>query len=83
MDWQRRRLGSQLVAASARAVVDERPGRGLYLWVLEAQRHAAAASYAERGGEEVERLEEEAVDGTRVTCFRVTWPNPTVLLLPE
>ena len=64
-DWQRHRLGSRLVAASARAVVDERPGRALYLWVLE--RNARARAFdAARGGAEVERAEEAAPDGTPI-----------------
>ena len=75
-DWQRHRLGSRLVAASARVVVEERPGRGLYLWVLE-QNDRARAFYAARGGREVERVDEEAVDGTSTVILRVAWPDPT------
>jgi ribosomal protein S18 acetylase RimI-like enzyme len=81
-DWQRRRLGSQLVAASARAVVDERPGRGLYLWVLEPNIRARAF-YAARGGSEVDRVDEEAVDGSPTVILRVTWPDPSALLLDD
>jgi GNAT superfamily N-acetyltransferase len=80
-DWHRRGLGSRLVAASARAVVEERPGRGLYLWVLEANARGRAF-YAARGGSEVEAAEEAAPDGTVVTGLRVVWPDPTVLLPP-
>jgi GNAT superfamily N-acetyltransferase len=81
-DWHRRGLGSRLVAASARAVVDERPGRGLYLWVLEANARGRAF-YAARGGSEVERAEEVGPDGTAVVGLRVVWPDPTVLLTTD
>ena len=37
-------IGTQLMAASARAVLDSRPGAGLYLWVLD-QNAAAQAFY--------------------------------------
>jgi len=74
-DWQRRGLGSALVTASARAVVDERPGRALYLWVLE-RNARARAFYAARGGAEVERAEETAPDGTPIAALRVAWPDP-------
>ena len=78
-DWHRHGLGSRLVAASARAVLEERPGRGLYLWVLAANARGRAF-YAAREGREVEAAEEVAPDGTAVTGLRVVWPDPTVLL---
>ena len=78
-EWQRRSLGSVLVAASAHAVVEERPGRGLYLWVLE-RNARARAFYVARGGAEVERAEETAPDGTTTTCLRVAWPDPTAAI---
>jgi ribosomal protein S18 acetylase RimI-like enzyme len=76
---QRRGIGRRLVAASARAVVEERPGRGLYLWVLEPNARARAF-YAAIGGAEVERAEDAAPDGTVVTGLRVTWREPRRLL---
>ncbi len=79
--WQRRGLGTRLVAASARAVVEERPRRGLYLWVLEANARGRAF-YAARRGSEVEAADEVAPDGTAVTVLRVVWPDPAVLVPP-
>jgi GNAT superfamily N-acetyltransferase len=77
--WQRRGLGTRLVAASAGAVVDERPGRGLYLWVLE-DNAPARAFYAARGGREADHGTDTAPDGTRVRGIRVVWRDPNDLL---
>jgi GNAT superfamily N-acetyltransferase len=82
VDWHRRGLGTTLVAASAGAVVDERPGHSLYLWVLEANARGRAF-YAARGGGVAERAEEVGPDGTAVVGLRVVWPDPTVLLTTD
>ena len=79
--WQRRGLGTRLVVASAQAVVDERPGRGLYLWVLDANARARAF-YAAIGGREADHAADTAPDGTTVSGIRVVWPDPKTLLHP-
>jgi ribosomal protein S18 acetylase RimI-like enzyme len=78
---QRRGLGRRLVGAAADAVVAERPGRGLFLWVLEPNSRARAF-YAAIGGTEMDRAEDTAPDGTVVVGLRVAWPEPRGLLPP-
>ena len=73
-------LGTQLMAASARAVLDHRGATtGLYLEVLEQNRHAQAF-YDARGGKNVGTRIWHAPDGNDITVFRYLWPNPEVLL---
>jgi ribosomal protein S18 acetylase RimI-like enzyme len=76
---QRRGIGSQLLGASARAVLAR--GTGLYLWVQE-QNVAAQAFYRARGGAPVERAPIAPPGGiaSRLTGapakLRYVWPAP-------
>jgi len=72
-------LGTQLLAHTARAVLERAPDSGLYLWVLVGNTNAQAF-YAARGGTFVDRKETEAPGGGMVTAIRVVWPDPSVLL---
>jgi ribosomal protein S18 acetylase RimI-like enzyme len=80
-EWQRRGLGTELVRSSAKTVIAERPGRPLYLWVLE-RNARARAFYAAIGGAEADHASEPAADGTVVEGVRVVWPEPSRLLQP-
>ena len=73
-------IGTQLMAASARAVLDSRPGAGLYLWVLD-QNAAAQAFYAARGGVEAGReVRGPFPGGGTALGRRIVWPDPSTLL---
>ncbi|MGA3146065.1 MAG: GNAT family N-acetyltransferase [Acidimicrobiales bacterium] len=75
---KRRGLGTLLLAASARAVVDHAPMGRLHLWVLE--RNANARSfYDERGGRCAERQRREPLPGYRL---RYVWDSPMRLIHP-
>jgi ribosomal protein S18 acetylase RimI-like enzyme len=84
---QRGGIGSQLVAATAAALVDERPGSALYLWVLE-QNRAAQAFYAALGGRCVEQavVEPPGGDPSRLRGtprkLRYSWSPAAVVTLP-
>jgi ribosomal protein S18 acetylase RimI-like enzyme len=73
---KRRGLGSLLLAACARSVIDHAPRGRLYLWVLE-QNTNAQLFYDERGGQCVERQSREPLPGYRL---RYAWNNPVYLL---
>jgi len=80
---KRQGLGSQLLAMTARSVVDR--GTGLYLWVLE-QNVDAQAFYAARGAVQVERVlttppggVPERLNGSPAK-LRYAWSEPAVLL---
>lgn len=80
---QRRGVGSQLLALTARAVIEG--GTGLYLWVLE-QNLDAQAFYQARGGKRVGRALISPPGGVASrlngspTKLRYAWTDPTVLL---
>jgi len=74
-------VGTRLMAESARAVLDDAPGTGLYLWVLEENR-AAQSFYDARGGACVERVVHPAPDGGSAPVLRFVWPDPSTLLPP-
>jgi ribosomal protein S18 acetylase RimI-like enzyme len=81
----RRGIGSRLLASTAQAIVESRPGSGLYLWVLE-QNVAAQAFYAAQGGRCVERErvlppsgDASRLDGTPFK-LRYVWPDPATRL---
>jgi ribosomal protein S18 acetylase RimI-like enzyme len=76
-EMKRRGLGSLLLAASARSVIDHAPTGHLYLWVLE-QNTNAQAFYDERGGRRAERQCREPLPGYRL---RYAWNNPVHLLM--
>jgi GNAT superfamily N-acetyltransferase len=80
--WQRSGLGTRLMAECARIVISERPGRGAYLWVLEANARAREF-YAARGGRESDRTLDATFEDTPLWCYRVIWPDPTTLLGPD
>ena len=76
-----RGIGTRLMAASARAVLDSTPGAGLYLWVLDANA-AAQVFYAARGGVEAGReLRGPFPGGGTALGRRIVWPDPSTLLL--
>ena len=73
-------IGTRLMAESARAVLDDASGSGLYLWVLE-QNVAAQAFYEARGGSSVEGSSSTAPGGTAVRTLRYAWPDPSTLVV--
>ena len=75
---KRRGIGSQLMALTARAVLER--DTGLYLWVLE-QNVDAQAFYASRGGRRVERVvipPSSMLDGSPA-ALRYAWGDPRLL----
>jgi ribosomal protein S18 acetylase RimI-like enzyme len=83
---QRGGVGSVLLDAAARRVLEARPGGGVYLWVLE-QNVSAQAFYRSRAGTMGEPEpalppggDPANMNGTQAKV-RVTWPHPTDLLL--
>jgi ribosomal protein S18 acetylase RimI-like enzyme len=73
---KRRGIGTLLLAACARAVVDHVPSGRFYLWVLE-QNAPAQTFYDGRGGRCVERQRREPLPGYRL---RYVWDSPIQLL---
>ena len=77
-------VGTRLMSLTAQAVLADRPGSGLYLWVLE-QNTGARAFYEARGGTCVESREVQppANDPTRLNGrpkgLRYAWPDPAAL----
>ncbi len=78
--WKRSGIGAQLMGATAQAVLEHRPGQGLYLWVLEPNT-AAQAFYAARGGERVGRELRTSPAGDRIVALRYAWADPSTLLI--
>jgi len=73
-------IGTRLMAASARAVLDSTPGAGLYLWVLDVN-VAAQVFYAARGGVEAGReMRGPFPGGGTALAHRIVWPDPSMLL---
>ncbi|MEY2424461.1 MAG: hypothetical protein QOI61_33 [Actinomycetota bacterium] len=73
-------IGTQLMAASAQAVIDHRgTTTGLYLTVLE-QNVGAQKVYEARGGQNIGSEIWHAPDGNDITVFRYVWRDPSVLL---
>jgi ribosomal protein S18 acetylase RimI-like enzyme len=72
-------IGTQLMVATALAVIERTPSSGLYLWVLE-QNQAARAFYEARGGNCVGRERSEPPGGGTVVGLRYAWPEPSALL---
>ncbi len=73
-------IGAQLMAATVQAVLEQRPGQALYLWVLEPNT-AAQAFYGARGGEPVGRELRTSPAGDRIVALRYAWADPSVLLV--
>jgi GNAT superfamily N-acetyltransferase len=82
---KRHGVGTRLMSLTARAVLDQRPGSGLYLWVLE-QNTSAQAFYDARGGRCVEsgKVQPPGGDPARLNGrprgLRYAWPDPAALL---
>ena len=82
---KRQGVGTRLLSLTAQTVLADRPGSGLYLWVLE-QNTNARAFYDARGGTCVESREVMAPGGNparlngKPKCLRYTWPDPALLL---
>lgn len=82
---KRQGVGTRLLSLTAQAVLADRPGSGLYLWVLE-QNASARAFYDARGGTCVESREVMAPGGNPARLngkprgLRYTWPDPARLL---
>jgi ribosomal protein S18 acetylase RimI-like enzyme len=82
---KRHGVGTSLMSLTAQAVLADRPGSGLYLWVLE-QNANARAFYEARGGTFVENrdVQPPADDPTRLNGrpkgLRYAWPDPAKLL---
>lgn len=82
--YQRRGIGARLLGLSAAGVVENSPGSGLYLWVLE-QNVAAQAFYQALGGTPAGRAEAQApggivgrLNGSPIK-LRFAWPDLSVL----
>jgi len=74
-------IGTRLMAASARAVLDSTPGSGLYLWVLDVNA-AAQTFYGARGGVEAgSAMRGPFPGGGTALGRRIVWPNPATLLI--
>jgi len=85
-DQQKRHgIGSRLLVDSAATLIERRPGRGLYLWVLQ-QNVAAQAFYAACGATRVERAIALPPGGVASRLngspakLRYAWSDPAVLL---
>jgi GNAT superfamily N-acetyltransferase len=82
---KRHGIGTRLMALTARTVLIETPGSGLYLWVLEPNT-GARAFYTARGGECVERVAVEPPGGDPAKLngtpfgLRFAWRDPSVLV---
>jgi GNAT superfamily N-acetyltransferase len=78
-DHKRGGIGTQLMAASAHAVI-ERPERtGLYLWALE-MNAAGRAFYRALGGREAGEEPSDLEGGGTAIAVRYSWPDPAVLV---
>jgi hypothetical protein len=81
-------IGTGLMGATARLVIERRPSSGLYLWVLE-QNKPAQAFYEVRGGICVERGSalDPGGDPNRLVGapvkLRYAWADPAVLVGPR
>ena len=72
-------IGTELLARTAEAVIEQRPSSGLYLWVLE-NNSAAQAFYDARGGTPSGSKESDAPGGGTIVGIRYAWPDPRLLL---
>ena len=83
--YQRRGIGARLLRLSARAVLENTPGSGLYLWVLE-QNVAAQAFYEALDGKPAGRAQAQPPGGVGSRLngapvkVRYVWPDPSKLL---
>ena len=74
---ERTGVGRELMRRAATLVVRERPGRPMFLWVLE-QNERAQAFYGALGGDALDRKTSTPPgDGGRlITAIRYVWPDP-------
>jgi ribosomal protein S18 acetylase RimI-like enzyme len=81
-DLKRQGIGTHLMAATARALIQSRPSMGLYLWALE-QNKAAQAFYEARGGKLVGReIGGPFPGGGTAPSLRYAWADPRILIVP-
>ena len=87
-DAQGKGIGSLLLDRVARIVAEQRPGSGIYLWVLELNTQATAFYVARKGV--LRDSEPSAAPGGNPANLqghprrvRVTWTDPAVLMRPE
>jgi ribosomal protein S18 acetylase RimI-like enzyme len=78
-DRKRNGVGRRLMAESAHVVVEQRPGSGLYLWVLQ-QNISAQAFYGAIGGTRVGEGTTEPPGGGKAPTYRYAWPDPADLV---
>ena len=69
-----RGIGERLLRTAARQLLAKGPGRGLHLWVFEAN-EAAVRFYKRHGGEVVEREFSKMPAAGRKAVLRVHWPT--------
>ncbi len=80
-DHRGRGLGLALLRRAAAWTLAERPGSGLWLWVMEANRHARGF-YRRAGAVEVERtISTNPAEGSS-PILRCSWPDPATLAAP-
>lgn len=77
-DLQGGGIGADLMARTAVALIDRRPGSGLFLWVLE-QNTPARGFYERQGGVEAGVEDWSQPDGGTSRSIRVVWPDPSIL----
>jgi GNAT superfamily N-acetyltransferase len=80
-DHKRGGIGTALLRASARAVLERPAPTGLHLWALE-MNGPARAFYRARGGEEVTFEMSDLEGGGRAMAVRYAWSGPAALLNP-
>jgi GNAT superfamily N-acetyltransferase len=78
-DHKRGGIGSQLMSASAQAVLERAQPTGLYLWALE-MNAAGRAFYRAIGGEEAGQELSDLEGGGTAIAVRYSWPDPAVLV---
>jgi GNAT superfamily N-acetyltransferase len=78
-DHKRGGIGTQLMVASARAVLSRPRPTGLYLWALE-MNTAGRAFYRAIGGQEVTFEMSDLEGGGEAMAVRYAWPDPAALV---
>jgi GNAT superfamily N-acetyltransferase len=77
---KRHGIGTRLLAAAARTVLDASPGAALHLWVLDVN-VAAQAFYAARGGVDVgTEMRGPFPGGGAALAHRIVWRDPSPLV---
>jgi GNAT superfamily N-acetyltransferase len=75
-------IGTQLMVASARAVLEREPPTGMYLWALEVNT-AGRSFYRAIGGEEAGEESSDLEGGGTAVAVRYVWRDPAALLSRE